>query len=70
MLCVLVLDVMYFGCSLEAFDGCFCLFIYDIIKGCVLTLDVVSRLFLSVNVFYCSLFMILIVWVVPAHFPQ
>ena len=67
MFCVFTLDVVYSGCSLEAFDGCFCLLISDILEGCVLTLKVVWGLFFCVNVLDCSLFTILTVWVLPAH---
>ena len=59
---------MYSGCSLEAFDGCLCLFVGDIIRGCVLTLKVIWMLLFCFNVFDCSLFIVLIVWVMSAHF--
>ena len=39
--CIPVLDMMDFGCSLEAFYWGFCLFICDEVWSCVLTLKVV-----------------------------
>ena len=61
MFCVLALNMMYSGCSLEALDWGFCLLIGDKVWGGVLTLKVVWGLLLCVNVLDHSLFTILIV---------
>ena len=60
--------MVHSGCSLETFDGVFCLLIGNIVWGGVFTLEVVWRLFFCFNVRDYSLVIILIVWVVSSYF--
>ena len=66
MFCILIVHVADLGCSLEALNWCFCLVICEIIRGCVLTLDIVWRLFFCVYVVDPSL-AALIVWISSTH---
>ena len=58
---------MDFCCSPEALNWCFCLIICEVVRGCVLTLGIVWRLFFCVSVLDLSLVTVLVFWVLLAH---